>query len=253
MLQWRIVKWNSAREAQSAPPVVRGDALGPSARRTALTHLIATLVLTGKPSVAAERVSTGAGGKPASPVVLLLGDSWSAEYGLRRGKGWVALLEQRLSERPEFKAFTLVNASVSGETTAGGLSRLPALLEKHQPRVLLIALGGNDGLRGLSLENARTQLSTMIDRGKASGAQVLLIGMRLPPNYGGYAKDFEALFPTLARQKNVPLVPFLMAGIEEDVTRFQADRIHPNESAQAHMLDQAWPAIEQLLRRSTRK
>jgi acyl-CoA thioesterase-1 len=227
--------------------------LGPSARRIALTQLISTLTLTGAPSVAAERVSIGLEGKPASPVILLLGDSWSAEYGLRRGKGWVALLEQRLSERPEFGAFTLVNASISGETTAGGLSRLPALLEKHQPRVLLIALGGNDGLRGLSLENARTQLSAMIDRGKAAGAQVLLIGMRLPPNYGRYAKDFEALFAALARQKNVPLVPFLMAGIEEDITKFQADRIHPTESAQAHMLDQAWPSIEQLLKRSSRK
>jgi len=164
----------------------------------------------------------------------------------------VALLEQRLAGRPELRSFTLVNASISGETTAGGLSRLPALLEKHRPRVLVIALGGNDGLRGLPLDNARSQLSAMIDQGKAAGAQVLLIGMRLPPNYGRYAKEFEALFPALARQKKVPLVPFLMAGIEEDITRFQADRIHPGESAQAHMLDQAWPAIEPMLNRTSR-
>ena len=245
---------------------MRSNAPGQRARRRSLQLLLTGTLLcaaTFPPpgtspfargqSVAAERAATGPEGKNAAPLLLVLGDSWCAEYGIRRGKGWVTLLEQRIAGRPEFKGFQLVNASISGETTAGGLSRLPALLEKYRPKVVLLALGGNDALRGLSLAQARAQLAEMIDRSKGAGAQVLLIGMRLPPNYGRYAKDFEAIYPALSAQKNVPLVPFLMAGIEEDISKFQADRIHPTESAQLHMLDQAWPAIEKLLVRSVRR
>jgi len=246
-----------AEERHASPIAIRAWAVA-SGRRRILAHLGLLSILSGGVSVAAEpagneRVSTRIEGQRSAPQILVLGDSWSAEYGLRRGKGWVALLEQRLAERPEFKRFQVVNASLSGETTAGGLSRVEALLEKHRPRILVIALGGNDALRGLSLDLARTQLAQMIDKGKRSGAQVLLIGMRLPPNYGRYAKDFEAIYPALAKQEKVALVPFLMAGIEEDISRFQADRIHPGEAAQAHMLEQAWPSLEKLLLRSVQK
>ena len=180
--------------------------------------------------------------------LLVLGDSWAAEYGLKRGQGWVSLLEAKFQNSERYAAIKVINASLSGETTAGGLSRLPALLEKHRPRWLLIALGGNDALRGLPLETTRTQLLAMIKQSKAKAAKVLLIGMRMPPNYGSYGQSFERLFPAIAKEQQIPLIPFLMQGKEFDLSYFQADRIHPNEVAQPHMLEQAWPAIERLVR-----
>ncbi|NCX23060.1 MAG: arylesterase, partial [Betaproteobacteria bacterium] len=171
---------------------------------------------------------------PSGAKLLVLGDSWSAEYGLKRGQGWVALLEARLKQSAAYQDIQIVNASVSGETTAGGLSRLPALLERHHPQFVLIALGGNDALRGLPLETTRSQLLAMIKQAKARGASVLLIGMRMPPNYGSYGQSFERVFPRLAKEQGLPLVPFLMQGKEFDLSAFQADRIHPNEGAQPH-------------------
>jgi len=195
--------------------------------------------------------SVAATEKPADPTnLLVLGDSWSAEYGLKRGTGWVALLEAKLKQSSGLSKIRVINASVSGETTAGGLSRLPALLEKHKPRWVLIALGGNDALRGLPIETTRAQLTSMIRKSKESGAQVLLIGMRMPPNYGDYGRAFENLFPNLSRSQKVALVPFLMRGKEFDLDLFQSDRIHPNEDAQPHMLEQAWPPLQQLLKKS---
>ena len=193
--------------------------------------------------------SVTASEKTGSTVTLLvLGDSWSAEYGLKRGRGWVSLLEARFQRSPAHSAIKVINASLSGETTAGGLSRLPALLDKHRPRWVLIALGGNDALRGLPLETSRSQLVSMIKQSKAKSAKVLLIGMRMPPNYGTYGQSFERLFPAIAKEQQISLVPFLMQGKEFDLNLFQSDRIHPNEAAQPHMLEQAWPAIELLVR-----
>jgi acyl-CoA thioesterase-1 len=184
--------------------------------------------------------------------VLVLGDSLSAEYGLRRGSGWVALLEARLAQaRTDFTGnggnATVVNASISGETTAGGWSRLAPLLERHRPAVVVIALGANDALRGLDLGTTEANLGRMIDAAKAAGARPVLVGMMLPPNYGrAYADRFAALYPDLARKRGAALVPFLLDGFAGDTTRFQSDRIHPNESAQQRMLDNVWPAIEAL-------
>ncbi|MBM3371542.1 MAG: arylesterase [Betaproteobacteria bacterium] len=216
--------------------------------------MVATLGFMGLHCV--QLTSVAASDKPApqqnllapQQTLLVLGDSWSAEYGLKRGQGWVSLLDTKLKGSPTYKGIRIINASISGETTAGGVSRLPALLEKHRPRWVVIALGGNDALRGLPLETTRSQLLAMIKASKARSAKVLLIGMRMPPNYGSYGQSFERLFPALAKEQKVGLVPFLMQGKEFDLSFFQADRIHPNEAAQPHMLAQAWPAIEALVR-----
>jgi acyl-CoA thioesterase-1 len=184
------------------------------------------------------------------PVILILGDSLSAEYGLPRGRGWVALLEQRLQR--ERLSWRVVNASISGETSSGGRSRLPALLDQHRPRVLVVELGGNDALRGLPLSMTRDNLSEMVRRGQASGARALVLGMQMPPNYGrAYAESFMGLYAEVAKAHQAALVPFFLRGVADaaDPTAlFQADRIHPSEAAQPKMLDNVWPALRALLR-----
>ncbi|MFM7657192.1 MAG: arylesterase [Burkholderiaceae bacterium] len=183
----------------------------------------------------------------ASKNLLVLGDSISAEYGLPRDSGWVNLLQKRLAD--DKLAFNVVNASISGETTAGGLTRLPALLQQHKPSVLIIELGGNDGLRGLSLAATQANLREMIKSADRIGARVLLLGMRVPPNYGpDYSKRFAAMYQGLARERNVKLVPFLFAGLEDTERFFQQDRIHPNQRAQSVMLDNVWPGLRALLK-----
>lgn len=179
-----------------------------------------------------------------------MGDSLSAEYGLPRGSGWVALLERQLArDRPGWE---VVNASVSGDTTSGGRSRLPALLRQHQPAVVLIELGGNDALRGLPLQMTRDNLLEMTRMAKAAGARVLIAGMQVPPNYGRqYAQDFQALFAEVARAERSALVPFLLAGVAdvpEADSLFQADRIHPSAAAHPRMLANVWPVLRPLLR-----
>lgn len=190
-----------------------------------------------------------AGAQSAEPVVLVVGDSLSAEYGLRRGSGWVALLEQRLAQ--EKRRVRVVNASISGDTTSGGRSRLPALLRQHKPAVVLLELGGNDALRGLPLNMTRDNLAAMARQAREAGARVLLLGMDMPPNYGAaYAREFRELFATVARQEKAALVPFFLkdvADLAEPTRLFQADRIHPNETAQPIMLDNVWPALRPLL------
>jgi acyl-CoA thioesterase-1 len=183
----------------------------------------------------------------ASKTLLVLGDSISAEYGLPRDSGWVSLLQKRLSDdKPTVK---VINASISGETTAGGLTRLPGLLQQHKPAVLIIELGGNDGLRGLSLAATQSNLREMIKSADSIGARVLLLGMRVPPNYGpDYSKRFAAMYQGLARERNVKLVPFLFAGLEDTERFFQQDRIHPNQRAQTVMLDNVWPSLQSLLK-----
>ncbi len=182
----------------------------------------------------------------ASKTVLVLGDSLSAEYGIARGSGWVALLQKRLqTQKIDAK---VINASISGETTSGGATRLPALLKKHRPAVLVIELGGNDGLRGLSLAATEANLRNMIKAGQDAGARVLLIGMHMPPNYGArYAESFHALYGKLARERKTALVPFFLEGIATREEMFQADRIHPTAAAHPLLLDNVWPALQPLL------
>lgn len=182
----------------------------------------------------------------APKTVLVLGDSLSAEYGLTRGSGWVALLQQRLQQQ-KIDA-TLVNASISGETTIGGKTRLPALLSKHNPDIVVIELGANDALRGLQLSATRANLHALLSMSKAAKAKVLLVGMQIPPNYGAdYANQFSQLFSTAAKQYKAALVPFFMQGIADQPAMFQADRMHPNEQAQPQLLDNVWPHLKPLL------
>jgi acyl-CoA thioesterase-1 len=187
---------------------------------------------------------------PASAKVLVLGDSLSAEYGLKRGTGWVALMEQRIAA--DKVAATVVNASISGDTTSGGRSRLPALLAQHKPTVVVIELGGNDALRGLPLSMTQDNLLAMTQAAQASGAKVLLAGMQVPPNYGqDYTKRFSETFSTVAKTTKAALVPFLLKGVADvpnAAALFQADRIHPKEEAHPTILNTMWPAIKNLLR-----
>jgi acyl-CoA thioesterase-1 len=183
----------------------------------------------------------------ASKTVLVLGDSLSAEYGLPRGSGWVSLLQQRLSA--EKIEANVVNASISGETSSGGKTRLPALLQQHRPAVVILELGGNDGLRGLSLANTQANLREIVRSTTAAGAQVLLVGMQIPPNYGvDYSKRFSAMYQGLGRERGVRLVPFLLEGLEDNDQFFQPDRIHPTRQAQPFMLDNVWPGLKSLLK-----
>lgn len=189
--------------------------------------------------------------KPAAQArIVVLGDSLSAEYGLVRGTGWVALLEKRLSA--EKITASVINASISGDTTSGGRARLGALLKQHRPTVLVIELGGNDALRGLPLKNTQDNLSAMAQAAQKAGAKVLLLGMQVPPNYGRqYAEQFAQLFVSVAQKNKTALVPFLLKGVadRQDATAwFQADGIHPLAKAHPQMLDNVWPALRPLLR-----
>lgn len=180
------------------------------------------------------------------PVLLVLGDSLSAEYGLRRNSGWVKLLGDRLAQSGA--QYSVVNASISGETTSGGRTRLPALLKTHRPAIVAIQLGANDGLRGLPLAAMRDNLRAMVDACKAIGARVLIIGIRVPPNFGrDYADRFVATFSDVARSEKTALAQFLLDGFAERLEFFQSDRIHPNEAAQPLMLDNVWPHLRPLL------
>ena len=183
---------------------------------------------------------------PAIATVLVVGDSLSAGYGLGSGQGWVDLLQKKLAANGY--AHKVVNASISGDTTAGGRSRIGPALQTHMPEVVIIELGGNDGLRGSALPQVKANLDYMVAAAKKAGAQVLLLGMQLPPNYGTrYVKDFSALFGDVAASRNVVLVPFLLETFGDKPEMFQADRIHPKAEAQALMLDAVWPALRKLL------
>ena len=182
--------------------------------------------------------------------VLVVGDSLSAEYGLARDSGWVALLQKRLKR--EKLDVRVVNASISGDTSSGGRSRLPALLAQHKPDVVVIELGGNDALRGLPLTMTQSNLSAMTRAVKSAGAKALIAGMQVPPNYGRkYTDDFAALFTTVARAEQVALVPFLLEGVANAPNAdamFQPDRVHPKAEAHPRMLDNLWPVLRPLLR-----
>ena len=212
------------------------------ARRAALGRLLALGLAGLLPSGAARAAASPA----ADATLLVVGDSLSAGYGLETGAGWVDLLRQRLQQRKA--RWQVVNASISGDTTAGGLARLPALLARDRPGVVVIELGGNDALRGLSLADTRANLERMVALCKRDHARVLLVGMQIPPNYGpAYTARFAAIFPEVAKAQKVALVPFLLDGVVAHPDWFQSDNIHPTARAQPVMLDTIWPRLAPLL------
>jgi acyl-CoA thioesterase I len=188
----------------------------------------------------------------ASPhTILVFGDSLSAAYGIRPEQGWVALLTQRLQSQGY--GYQIVNASVSGETSDGGLERLPRALQLHQPQIVILELGANDGLRGLPVSETRANLARMVQLSQAAGAQVLLVGIRMPPNYGPrYTEEFAHIFPELANQYHLPLVPFLLEKVALDPELMQPDGMHPNARGEAPVLDTIWPYLEPLLEKKHR-
>ena len=191
-------------------------------------------------------IVASASARAEAPVILVFGDSISAGYGLPLEQGWVELLRTRL--KVQGYGYQVVNASVSGETTAGGLARLPRALELHHPSIVILELGGNDGLRGLPIAQMRTNLTQMTTLSTAAGAKVLLLGMRMPPNYGPeYTKQFAMVFSDLATEKKISLVPFLLTDIALSPALLQADDIHPNAQGQPILLDNVWPTLKPLL------
>jgi acyl-CoA thioesterase-1 len=200
--------------------------------------LVAVLLALASPSVRADQ---------ASPAILVFGDSLSAGYGISVEQGWVSLLARKVSQLGY--GFRVINASVSGETTAGGLARLPHALQVQQPRIVILELGSNDGLRGLPLTGTHDNLDRMITLALARGATVLLLGMRLPPNYGErYTDGFMNMYADLAQAHKLVLVPFLLDQVALNPALMQADHMHPNEAGQPLLLDNVWPKLEPLLR-----
>ena len=180
--------------------------------------------------------------------ILVFGDSLAAGYGIAQNRSWSHLLEKRL--RDEGFKYTVANASVSGETTAGGASRIGGALAAHKPDIVVLELGANDGLRGQSVEVMKRNLETMIEASRRAKAQVLLVGMRLPPNYGmAYTEKFQQMYAEVARSRRTAFVPFLFDGFAEDARLFQADRVHPTAEAQSMMLDTVWKGLKPLLRK----
>ncbi|CAN0621584.1 multifunctional acyl-CoA thioesterase I and protease I and lysophospholipase L1 [Burkholderia multivorans] len=208
-------------------------------RRTAIA------LLGGALAAAATGPAIGAT-PPEAPVIVVLGDSLSAEYGLPRDTGWVTLLRQRLAaERIDY---SVANASVSGDTTSGGLARLPAVLQRLKPAVVVVELGANDALRGVPLAITERNLREIVGDAQRAHAKVVLVGMYVPPNYGmDYTQRFHGIYTRLSKDLGVPLVPFLLAGIENRPDMFQADQIHPTQQAQRVLLDNVWPSLRPLL------
>jgi acyl-CoA thioesterase-1 len=183
----------------------------------------------------------------APKTVLVVGDSLSAEYGLVRGSGWVALLEKKLKSEKIDAA--IVNASISGETTSGGLTRLPALLAQHKPEMVVIELGANDGLRGLPVASAEANLRSMVTLAQKNRARVLLVGMRLPPNYGrAYTDKFSGMYKQVATELKAPLVPFMLEGVAQEPYMLQPDRLHPLATAHPIILANIWPTFSALIK-----
>ncbi len=217
--------------------------------RSIFTFTTAKIITAGFIFATSLIINAGAGVSHAAPVkntILVFGDSLSAAYGLKADDGWVALLAERL--KTEKFNYNVVNASVSGETTAGGLARLPADLARHKPKIVVIELGANDGLRGLSIKQAQSNLEKMVAASKKTGAKVLIVGMEMSPNFGpDYTKAFVAMFTDTAKKYQTSLVPFMFAGFGEKLEMFQADRSHPTKAAQPIMLNTIWPQLKPLL------
>jgi len=194
-------------------------------------------------------LSTGAGAQTIqTQTILVLGDSLSAAYGIPRESGWVALLQQKLANEQKLTKSNVVNASISGDTTGGGLVRLPALLQKHRPNIVLIELGANDGLRGFQIDRLRDNLEQLIQLSQNNKAKVLLLGIKIPPNYGlRYTTDFYESYTRLAHQYDIPLVPFLLDGVAAHPELMQEDGLHPRAEAQQRLLENVWPYLQRLL------
>lgn len=193
--------------------------------------------------------ATGNAAARSPRTILVLGDSLSAGYGIRVEQGWVALLQGRLGAQGY--EYRVVNASASGETTGGALARLPRALEQHRPAVVIVELGGNDGLRGLPIAEVRANFESIVRLSRQAGARVLLVGMRIPPNYGpAYTQAFHELYVDLAARQRLPLVPFFLDGVALDDTLMQEDGLHPNARAQPALLDQLWPMLKPLLKKA---
>lgn len=206
----------------------------------------AALLCAGVPSASGAATPAAAASKESAPVILVVGDSLSAGYGMSVDATWVALLEKRLARQGY--GYRVVNASVSGETTGGARVRLPRALQLHRPAIAILELGGNDGLRGLPLRQVRENFEAMIELCLAAEARVLLVGMRMPPNYGpGYANGFHALYAELAKQHSLSLVPFFLEGVAMDPNLIQEDGIHPTAQAQPVLLDTVWTTLQPLL------
>jgi acyl-CoA thioesterase-1 len=185
----------------------------------------------------------------ADRTILVFGDSLSAAYGIRPEQGWVALLTQRL--QAQGYGYDVINASVSGETTEGGLARLPRALQLHQPSIVVLELGANDALRGLPLNGTRANLASMVRAAQEAGASVLLVGLRIPPNYGPrYTEEFAGMFPDVAKQYHLQLVPFLLQDVALDPARMQQDGLHPNAAGEPPVLDTLWPYLKPLLKKN---
>lgn len=216
-------------------------------RRVAVAALALTLSLTGPAALAGSGAAAAAANPGAAArTILVLGDSVSAGYGIKVEEGWVALLQQRL--RQQGYGYRVINASVSGETTTGGLTRLPRALERHKPAIVVLELGGNDGLRGLPLATTRANLVRMIQLSRQAGARVVLVGMKIPPNYGPrYTQGFEQIFSDLAREYRLPLVPFLLDKVALTAGMMQEDGLHPTARGQPVMLDNVWSTLRGVL------
>ena len=184
----------------------------------------------------------------AAQTIVVFGDSLSAAYGIPPNTGWVALLENKLKQQNN--AYKVINASISGETTSGGLTRFAQMLKNHQPKIVVIELGANDGLRGLSLNDMQSNLNSMITQAKAKNATVMLLGMKIPPNYGiQYTQKFSAIYENLAKQYKLNLVPFFLDGVAGNRTLVQDDGLHPTAAAQPKLLENIWPKLESLLKK----
>ncbi|KWK88931.1 arylesterase [Burkholderia ubonensis] len=213
-------------------------------RRAALAALLSGVLAATAAGLACAATPPAA--PPGQPVIVVLGDSLSAEYGLPRDTGWVALLRQRLAtERIDY---SVANASVSGDTTSGGRARLPAVLARLKPAIVVVELGANDALRGVQLATTERNLREIVADAQRARAKVVLVGMFVPPNYGpDYTQKFHGIYTRLSKDLGVPLVPFLLAGIENRPDMFQADQIHPTRQAQGVLLDNVWPSLKPLL------
>ncbi|WP_284504052.1 arylesterase [Caballeronia sp. ATUFL_F2_KS9A] len=210
-----------------------------------LRGLVPAILLMAACSATAHAADAQAAAQP-KPAIVVLGDSLSAEYGLPRDTGWVNLLRDKLAK--ERFDYSVANSSISGDTTSGGRARLTAVLSRLKPAVVIVELGANDALRGVPLATTETNLRSIVDASQAAHAKVLLIGMYVPPNYGpDYTQKFHAVYERIAKDKNVPLVPFLLAGIADKPAMFQADQIHPTVQAQPLLLENVWPTLKPLL------
>ncbi len=221
------------------------------APRAASIAVTLALTLGAAPPVAlaATQATAAVQAAPATqgkPTIVVLGDSLSAEYGLPRDTGWVALMRERIAQQR--LDYSVANASVSGDTTSGGLARLPALISRLKPAIVVVELGANDALRGVPLATTEQNLRGIVAMAQRAKARVVLVGMYVPPNYGlDYTQKFQAMYATLAKQEHLPLVPFLLAGIENRRDQFQDDQMHPNQGAQPALLDNVWPVMKPLL------